>query len=147
MTPTHDPWGTVDRATAIVILITVLLAFVVLGENRLQASLRRACCRRPPTGGRALRLPPPTACLLCAPAHCPRREQGVRVTSRCLWDTATDNYASVSYKNVSADRQCGLQSFRIAHFAQNVVANPPTSPPQTVSAPTPPPRRTRSSAR
>ena len=44
-----------------------LLAFVVLGENRLQASLRRACCRRTPTGGRALRLPPPTACLLCAP--------------------------------------------------------------------------------
>uniref|UniRef100_A0A7S2V6C1 Dynein light chain n=1 Tax=Fibrocapsa japonica TaxID=94617 RepID=A0A7S2V6C1_9STRA len=27
------------------------------------------------------------------------KDQGVRVASRCLWDTNTDNYASVSYKN------------------------------------------------
>ena len=26
------------------------------------------------------------------------KDQGVRVASRCLWDTAVDNYASVSYK-------------------------------------------------
>ncbi|CAM9486983.1 unnamed protein product [Chrysoparadoxa australica] len=29
------------------------------------------------------------------------KAQGVRVASRCLWDTATDNYASVSYKSQS----------------------------------------------
>lgn len=29
------------------------------------------------------------------------KDQGVRVASRCLWDTATDNYASSSFKNVS----------------------------------------------
>ena len=28
------------------------------------------------------------------------KDQGIRVASRCLWDTSTDNYASVSYKNV-----------------------------------------------
>jgi len=27
------------------------------------------------------------------------KDQGVRVASRCLWDTATDNYASISYQN------------------------------------------------
>jgi len=27
------------------------------------------------------------------------KDQDVRVASRCLWDTATDNYASVNYKN------------------------------------------------
>ena len=27
------------------------------------------------------------------------KDQGVRITSRCLWDTQTDNYASVDYKN------------------------------------------------
>uniref|UniRef100_A0A7S2FB08 Dynein light chain n=1 Tax=Florenciella parvula TaxID=236787 RepID=A0A7S2FB08_9STRA len=27
------------------------------------------------------------------------KDQGVRVASRCLWDTATDNYASVEYAN------------------------------------------------
>ena len=27
------------------------------------------------------------------------KDQGVRVASRCLWDTATDNYASVEYSN------------------------------------------------
>ena len=27
------------------------------------------------------------------------KDQGVRVASRCLWDTATDNYASVEYTN------------------------------------------------
>jgi len=27
------------------------------------------------------------------------KDQGVRVASRCLWDTATDNYASSSYQN------------------------------------------------
>ena len=27
-----------------------------------------------------------------------RKDQGVRITSRCLWDTTTDNYASISYK-------------------------------------------------
>lgn len=29
------------------------------------------------------------------------KDQGVRVASRCLWDTATDNYASVHFKNQS----------------------------------------------
>jgi len=29
------------------------------------------------------------------------KDQGVRIASRCLWDTANDNYTSVSYKNVS----------------------------------------------
>lgn len=29
------------------------------------------------------------------------KDQGVRVASRCLWDTATDNYASVHLKNQS----------------------------------------------
>ena len=28
------------------------------------------------------------------------KDQGVRVASRCLWDTQTDNYASVEYSNV-----------------------------------------------
>ena len=27
------------------------------------------------------------------------RDQGVRITSRSLWDTTTDNYATVSYQN------------------------------------------------
>mmetsp|Transcript_13349 Transcript_13349/g.27249 ORF Transcript_13349/g.27249 Transcript_13349/m.27249 type:complete len:188 (-) Transcript_13349:93-656(-) len=27
------------------------------------------------------------------------KDQAVRITSRCLWDTQTDNYASVDYKN------------------------------------------------
>mmetsp|Transcript_20883 Transcript_20883/g.61011 ORF Transcript_20883/g.61011 Transcript_20883/m.61011 type:complete len:138 (-) Transcript_20883:626-1039(-) len=27
------------------------------------------------------------------------KDQGVRVASRCLWDTGTDNYASVKYQN------------------------------------------------
>mmetsp|Transcript_10401 Transcript_10401/g.12820 ORF Transcript_10401/g.12820 Transcript_10401/m.12820 type:complete len:146 (+) Transcript_10401:28-465(+) len=27
------------------------------------------------------------------------KDQGVCITSRCLWDTANDNYASVSYQN------------------------------------------------
>ncbi|CAM9140003.1 unnamed protein product [Ascophyllum nodosum] len=29
------------------------------------------------------------------------KDQGVRVASRCLWDTATDNYASVQFRNQS----------------------------------------------
>ena len=29
------------------------------------------------------------------------RDQGVRVASRCLWDTETDNFASYSFKNDS----------------------------------------------
>ena len=28
-----------------------------------------------------------------------RKDQGVRITSRCLWDTSTDNYTSVNYQN------------------------------------------------
>ena len=28
-----------------------------------------------------------------------KKDQGVRITSRCLWDTQTDNYASIDYKN------------------------------------------------
>ena len=28
-----------------------------------------------------------------------RKDQGVRITSRCLWDTSTDNYASVKFQN------------------------------------------------
>lgn len=27
------------------------------------------------------------------------KDQGVRITSRCLWDTSTDNYAAVSFQN------------------------------------------------
>ena len=27
------------------------------------------------------------------------KDQAVRITSRCLWDTQTDNYASIDYKN------------------------------------------------
>ena len=27
------------------------------------------------------------------------KDQGIRVASRCLWDTSTDNYASCQYKN------------------------------------------------
>ena len=27
------------------------------------------------------------------------KDQGVPVASRCLWDTATDNYTSVEYQN------------------------------------------------
>ncbi len=29
------------------------------------------------------------------------KHQGVKIASRCLWDTETDNYASFSYTNVS----------------------------------------------
>lgn len=29
------------------------------------------------------------------------KDQGIRVTSRCLWDSTTDNYASCNYSNVS----------------------------------------------
>ena len=29
------------------------------------------------------------------------RDQGIRVASRCLWDVSTDNYTSVTFKNVS----------------------------------------------
>jgi hypothetical protein len=32
------------------------------------------------------------------------RDQGIRIASRCLWDTSTDNYASVQYKNVRESR-------------------------------------------
>jgi len=28
-----------------------------------------------------------------------KKDQGVSITSRCLWDTSTDNYASVSYQD------------------------------------------------
>jgi len=28
-----------------------------------------------------------------------RNNQGVQISSRCLWDTATDNYAAASYQN------------------------------------------------
>ena len=35
------------------------------------------------------------------------KDQGVRVASRALWDTATDNYASVEYANVS--EECGVE--------------------------------------
>jgi hypothetical protein len=36
------------------------------------------------------------------------KDQGVRVTSRCLWDTGTDNYASMSYKtqNIWCSAMC-----------------------------------------
>jgi translation initiation factor 2 alpha subunit (eIF-2alpha) len=27
------------------------------------------------------------------------KDQGVKITSRCLWDTTTDNYATVSFQN------------------------------------------------
>jgi hypothetical protein len=29
------------------------------------------------------------------------KDQGVRVASRCLWDTSVDNYAAVNFQNVS----------------------------------------------
>jgi len=28
-----------------------------------------------------------------------QKDQGARITSRCLWDTTTDNYAQCSYSN------------------------------------------------
>lgn len=28
------------------------------------------------------------------------KNQGIRITSRCLWDVDTDNYSSATYKNV-----------------------------------------------
>ena len=78
---------------------------------RLSCSARTGCrpvraalpaATRVPAAPAAVTAPPPAALG-------PPREQGVRVTSRCLWDTATDNYASVSFKNVSAK---GLQEAR-----------------------------------
>ena len=27
------------------------------------------------------------------------RDQGIKISSRCLWDTTTDNYATVSFQN------------------------------------------------
>eukprot|EP00611_Tribonema_gayanum_P011634 TRINITY_DN21946_c0_g1_i1.p1 TRINITY_DN21946_c0_g1~~TRINITY_DN21946_c0_g1_i1.p1 ORF type:complete len:133 (-),score=32.29 TRINITY_DN21946_c0_g1_i1:17-415(-) len=39
------------------------------------------------------------------------KDQGVRVASRCLWDTATDNYASVNYKTQSL--WCNVMCFGI----------------------------------
>lgn len=39
------------------------------------------------------------------------KDQGVRIASRCLWDTANDNYASVSYKNVSSDAKLHIVCF------------------------------------
>lgn len=27
------------------------------------------------------------------------KDQGIKITSRCLWDTTTDNYATVSFQN------------------------------------------------
>ena len=57
-----------------------------------------------------------------AECHCPRyklivqttigemKDQGVRVASRCLWDTATDNYASTDYKNERSEATSELQS-------------------------------------
>jgi hypothetical protein len=50
--------------------------------------------------------------------HCPRhkilvhlaigqrKDQGVSVISRCLWDTGTDNYASASYRNEAIWASC-----------------------------------------
>mmetsp|Transcript_16576 Transcript_16576/g.47583 ORF Transcript_16576/g.47583 Transcript_16576/m.47583 type:complete len:146 (+) Transcript_16576:2184-2621(+) len=50
--------------------------------------------------------------------HCPRykilvhlaigqrKDQGVSVISRCLWDTGTDNYATVSYRNETIWASC-----------------------------------------
>jgi hypothetical protein len=28
-----------------------------------------------------------------------KKDQGVRITSRCLWDTATDNYSTATFQN------------------------------------------------
>jgi len=33
------------------------------------------------------------------------KDQGIRVASRCLWDTSVDNYASVNYETVSSCRK------------------------------------------
>ena len=50
--------------------------------------------------------------------HCPRykilvhvvigqrKDQGVSITSRCLWDTETDNYASASFRNEAIWASC-----------------------------------------
>lgn len=35
-----------------------------------------------------------------------RKDQGISSTSRCLWDSNTDNYASVSYRNESIWASC-----------------------------------------
>jgi hypothetical protein len=34
------------------------------------------------------------------------KDQGVKIASRCLWDTETDNHASFFFKNVSSGRAC-----------------------------------------
>ncbi len=39
--------------------------------------------------------------LVCQVALGEMKDQGVRVTSRCLWDPDSDNYASAYFKNVS----------------------------------------------
>ena len=50
--------------------------------------------------------------------HCPRykilvnvvvgqcKDQGASITSRCLWDTATDNYAAASFRNEAIWASC-----------------------------------------
>ena len=35
-----------------------------------------------------------------------RKDQGVSIISRCLWDTGTDNYASASYRNEAIWASC-----------------------------------------
>jgi hypothetical protein len=40
--------------------------------------------------------------LVCQATLGQMKDQGVRVASRCLWDTSVDNYASVNYKNVKS---------------------------------------------
>ena len=46
--------------------------------------------------------------LVCQVVLGEMKDQGVRVTSRCLWDPDSDNYASAYFKNVR-----GVGLFRI----------------------------------
>ena len=45
--------------------------------------------------------------LVCQVVLGEMKDQGVRVTSRCLWDPDSDNYASAYYKNVRTKPICG----------------------------------------
>lgn len=44
--------------------------------------------------------------LVCQVVLGEMKDQGVRVTSRCLWDPDSDNYASAYFKNVSIHTVC-----------------------------------------
>ena len=45
-----------------------------------------------------LLISPAAVCVTLNPKS-PRLPQGLRIASRCLWDTTTDNFASECYEN------------------------------------------------